>query len=44
MYNWDAEDYRNSSNEQQKWARELIAKLELKGDEKVIDLGCRDGK
>ena len=29
---------------QQSWARELIAKLELRGDEHVLDVGCGDGK
>lgn len=31
MYRWDAENYKKSSREQQKWARELIAKLNLRG-------------
>jgi trans-aconitate methyltransferase len=44
MYEWDAKDYHKSSSEQQKWARELIAKLNLKGSEKVLDIGCGDGK
>ena len=29
---------------QQAWARELIAKLNLRGDEHVLDVGCGDGK
>jgi len=29
---------------QQSWARELIAKLNLRGDERILDLGCGDGK
>jgi len=44
MYEWDAKDYHKSSSEQQKWARELIAKLNLKGNERVLDIGCGDGK
>ena len=29
---------------QQSWARELIARLPLRGDEHVLDVGCGDGK
>lgn len=41
---WDAEDYSRSSRFQKQSGRELIAMLELRGDEKVLDLGCGDGK
>jgi len=41
---WDAGDYEQSSSAQLVWARELIAKLNLQGDECVLDLGCGDGK
>jgi len=41
---WNAKDYKAHSSAQQKWARELISKLELKGNEKVLDIGCGDGK
>jgi trans-aconitate 2-methyltransferase len=44
MYKWDAEEYHKSSSEQQKWAQELILKLELKGSERVLDIGCGEGK
>jgi trans-aconitate methyltransferase len=40
---WDAEDYSKSSPMQKKSGRELIAKLNLQGDERVLDLGCGDG-
>ena len=43
-YNWNAKDYEKNSQTQQKWARELIEKLSLKGTEKVLDVGCGDGK
>jgi len=43
-YNWDAKDYEQFSQAQQKWARELIEKLKLNGGEHVLDLGCGDGK
>jgi trans-aconitate 2-methyltransferase len=41
---WNAEDYARSSAGQQKWARELIAKLHLQGNERLLDIGCGDGK
>jgi trans-aconitate methyltransferase len=43
-YQWDARDYAASSSAQQQWARELIRKLELKGSETLLDIGCGDGK
>ena len=43
-YQWNAVDYANSSSIQQQWARELINKLHLKGDEKLLDIGSGDGK
>mgnify|MGYP001208748368 CR=1 FL=1 len=43
-YPWNAQDYEKHSKAQQKWARELIDKLSLKGTEDVLDLGCGDGK
>ena len=41
---WDAADYAANSVPQQAWARELIARLHLRGDERVLDVGCGDGK
>lgn len=41
---WDAEDYSRNSLAQLTWARELIAKLQLRGGESVLDIGCGDGK
>src|SRR5215471_20815038 len=41
---WDAADYAANSAQQQAWARELIARLKLRGDERVLDVGCGDGK
>ncbi len=43
-YNWNAKDYERNSQAQQKWARELIANLNLRGEEDILDLGCGDGK
>ena len=44
MTDWDARDYVAHSAAQQEWARELIAKLRLLGDEAVLDIGCGDGR
>jgi trans-aconitate methyltransferase len=41
---WNAADYAANSAVQQTWARELIARLKLRGDEQVLDVGCGDGK
>jgi trans-aconitate 2-methyltransferase len=43
-YRWNAKDYERNSQAQQKWARELIANLNLSGGEDILDLGCGDGK
>lgn len=41
---WNAAEYAANSSVQQAWARELIAKLKLLGNENVLDVGCGDGK
>jgi len=41
---WNAADYAANSAVQLAWARELIARLQLRGDEQVLDVGCGDGK
>ncbi len=41
---WNAADYAANSAVQQSWARELIARLQLRGDERILDIGCGDGK
>jgi trans-aconitate methyltransferase len=41
---WNPADYAAHSASQQVWARELIAKLNLRGDERILDVGCGDGK
>jgi trans-aconitate methyltransferase len=44
MYKWNPEDYYSSwLSEQQKLAQELILKLAIKGNERVLDIGCGDG-
>ena len=41
---WNAAEYAANSAAQQSWARELIARLRLRGDEHILDVGCGDGK
>lgn len=43
-YTWNAADYARHSAGQFAWALEIIAKLHLRGDERVLDIGCGDGK
>lgn len=41
--NWDGRDYERHSSYQRAWGSNLIAELSLRGDERVLDLGCGDG-
>lgn len=41
---WNPAEYAANSAVQLAWARELIARLKLRGDEHVLDVGCGDGK
>jgi hypothetical protein len=41
---WNPEDYAQHSDAQLKWARELRSRLNLRGDESLLDVGCGDGK
>ena len=41
---WNPQDYAAHSAAQLVWARELIAKLGLRGNKQVLDVGCGDGK
>jgi len=43
-YHWNAREYAQHSSNQFEWARGLIPKLELKGTESLLDIGCGDGK
>jgi len=44
MDNWNPEDYSLNSSEQFRWACGLIQKLGLTGRERVLDIGCGDGR
>jgi trans-aconitate methyltransferase len=41
---WNPEDYVRNSSAQVGWARELIARLDLRGSEAILDVGCGDGR
>ncbi|MGZ7168971.1 MAG: class I SAM-dependent methyltransferase [Halobacteriota archaeon] len=43
-HGWNAADYEQHSSSQQRWAQEVIAQLTLNGDERILDIGCGDGK
>ncbi|MBV9223950.1 MAG: class I SAM-dependent methyltransferase [Acidobacteriaceae bacterium] len=44
MAEWNAEEYNRQSTLQQTMAAEVLALLHLKGTERVLDVGCGDGK
>lgn len=41
---WDPVDYAAHSAVQEGWGRELVARVPLRGDERVLDVGCGDGR
>jgi trans-aconitate 2-methyltransferase len=41
---WDASTYDRVSDIQAEWSREVIDRLELRGDETVLDAGCGSGR
>jgi trans-aconitate methyltransferase len=43
-YTWDPGAYAANSESQLAWARERIARLHLRRDERLLDVGCGDGK
>ena len=42
-HEFDGKKYEQASSHQKEWGSKLIAELELKGNERVLDLGCGDG-
>src|SRR5690242_447741 len=44
MYDWNAADYAKHSAGQEQWARELIGQAGLAPDDRVLDIGCGDGR
>ena len=41
---WDAATYDRVADPQEEWAREVIDRLDLSGDETVLDAGCGSGR
>jgi trans-aconitate 2-methyltransferase len=41
---WDAKSYDQISTPQQEWGASVVARLELHGDEAVLDAGCGTGR
>ena len=44
IYNWDAAEYEKHSSQQQLWTQDVIRSQKLAGDERILDIGCGDGK
>lgn len=43
-FTWNPEDYEKNSAAQYSWAKQIITGLDLKGNERILDIGCGDGK
>lgn len=43
-HRWNPDDYSKSSSAQYQWAMALINRLDLQGDERILDIGCGDGR
>jgi trans-aconitate 2-methyltransferase len=41
---WDAASYQRVSVPHEEWARSILDRLELRGDERVLDAGCGSGR
>ena len=44
MHKWNPEAYERSSLEHKRWAEEALSRIRIKGNERVLDIGCGDGK
>ena len=42
-FEFDGRKYKKASIHQKEWGNTLISELKLKGNERVLDLGCGDG-
>lgn len=44
MSDWNAPEYHRVSDPQYSWGRAVLERLELRGDERVVDAGCGTGR
>ena len=44
MAEWNADDYSRGATLQQRLARKMLMSVPLKGTERILDVGCGDGK
>ncbi|HJW76701.1 MAG TPA: methyltransferase domain-containing protein [Thermoleophilia bacterium] len=44
VHTWDPHDYERHSAAQEDWARRCLARLRLGGAERILDIGCGDGR
>ncbi|MGI6453548.1 MAG: class I SAM-dependent methyltransferase [Syntrophomonadaceae bacterium] len=42
-FEFDGDKYNKGSRHQKEWGAKLVTELPLKGDERILDLGCGDG-
>ncbi len=42
-HEFDGEKYKKASTHQKEWGNKIIAEFKLKGNERILDLGCGDG-
>jgi ubiquinone/menaquinone biosynthesis C-methylase UbiE len=42
-FDFDGEKYKDASTHQKTWGQKLISELGLRGNERILDLGCGDG-
>jgi trans-aconitate methyltransferase len=43
-YTWNPQDYAQNSRGQELWGRELLALIDLRPEDVVLDVGCGDGR
>ena len=43
-YDWDAAAYADNADNQGRWAAERMQQISLDGDERILDIGCGDGR